>query len=557
MADLNTGTNIILSEAETKRKDGAEHAIPGAFPSTPGTSSETTKDFIGDSQVAAAGQPVPPPQTDVGDSQPAAINIAISAQPVPPSQTEVGTGNVASSTGLQHRSPPHDENPASRFQGGPAPPADNERSPVNKKDKGSNDTVEPAELAKEVGESAATAAVAGGIAAKDAAVWTKDKAVENYPAARDTVAENATWAKDRVAENYPAVRDQAVDAASKAGNAAYTGAATAGNAAYDGAATAGNAAYSGVASAAATIASTAQAAYNATASALTTDTQTDTLPPASSVPEPVKDSFATAKKSPEAAANPVAVGDKRALESELLAIAGDKDTKTTSNNDTKTTSNNDTKTTSNRPAETSISSTHDKPSPLEGKGPSAGHMPNRTESTDFVKILGTETYKPHGSPGSTGLGAAAQETSPAHGGGPAAPHDAGRVTGGAVPKQGDMSRDEPEMSYTHDKSASRRSDMHPQGIGMGGQSSGTVSGTPRSLQGSSGGDHVAPPTGTAAQAPGHGPVEHNPPSYSQAQRQGQAPAKTTVGNNAVKEVDYNKLSSGTQSGVASTHYQSK
>lgn len=519
MADLNTGTNIIVSEAENRRKDGAEHAIPGAFPATPGTSSETPKDPIGDSQVAATSQPVPPPQTDVGDSQSPAINIAISTHPMPPRETEVGTGNAASSTNLQHRSPQHDENPVSRSQEAHTPSVDNERRPVNEGDKSANDTVKPAELAKEVGESASTAAVAGGIAAKDAAVRTKDKAAENYPAARDTVAENATWAKDRVVENYPAVRDQAVDAASKAGNAAYTG----------------------VASAAATIASTAQAAYNATASGLTTDTQTDTLPPASSVPEPVKDSFATAKKSPEAAANPVAVGDKRALESELLATAGDKDTETTSN----------------RAAETSIAPSHDKPSPLEGKGPSGGHMPNRTESTDFVKILGTETYKPHGSPGSTGLGAAAQETSPAHGGGPAAPHDAGRVTGGAVLKQGGMSHDEPETSYTHDKSTSGRNGVHPQGMGTGGQSSGIAAGTPRSLQSSSGGDHVAPPTGTAAQAPGHGPVEDNPPGYSQAQRQGQAPAKTTVGNNAVKEVGYNKLSSGTQSGVASTHYQSK
>lgn len=498
MADLNTGTNIIVSEAETKRKDGAEHAIPGAFPTTPGTSSETRKDPIGDSQVAATIQPVPPPQTDVGDSQSPAVNIAISTHPMPPRQTEVGTGNAASSTSPQHRSHQHDENPASRSQEPHGPSADNERNPVNEKDESSNNTVKPAELAQEVGESASTAAVAGGLAAKDAAVWTKDKA----------------------AEHYPAVRDQAVDAASKAGNAAYAGAA----------------------SAAATIAGAAQAAYNATASGLTTDTQTDTLPPASSVAEPVKDSFATAKKSPEAAANPVAVGNKRALESELLATAGDKDAETTSN----------------RADESSIAPSHDKkPSPLEGKRPLGGHMPNRTESTDFVKVLGTETYKPHGSPGSTGPGAAAQEASPAHGGGPAAPHDAGRVTGGAVLKQGGMSQDEPETSYTHDKSTSPRNEMHPQGMGTGGQSSGIVAGTPRSLQSSSVGDHVAPPTGTAAQAPGHGPAEHNPPSYSQAQRQGQAPAKTTVGNNAVKDVDYNKLSSGTPSGVASTHSQSK
>ncbi|KAL8382124.1 hypothetical protein RB595_006080 [Gaeumannomyces hyphopodioides] len=541
MADLNTGTNIILSEADTQRKDGAEHAIPGAFPATPGTSAAPS-DFIGDSHVAGASKPMPPgqattgvsqptstssaveihpmppPQAIIGGLQPTAASRAVPSYPVPPRQTEVGTGNVAPSTGLQQRIPRHDENPASRFKGVQETSVPGERSPVEDQDKSSNDTVKPAELAQEVGESAATAAVASGIAAKDAAVWTKDRAVENYPAARDAVAENATWAKDRVVENYPAVRDQTVNAASTAGNTAYSGAATA----------------------AATIASTAQAAYNATAGALTKDTQADTLPPASDVPEPVKDSIAAAGKSPEAAANPAAVDDKRALESELLAIAG-------SGADKKT------DTTTSRAAETSVASRDKKPSTLESKGPFAGHIPNRTESTDFVKIIGTETYKPHSSPG---LGAAAQETKPAHGGGPAAPNDAGKVTGSAVLNQGGMVQ-EPETSYTHDKNTSRRNDMYPQGTGIGGQSSGIVGGTPRSMHSSSEGDHVAPPTGTSAQAPGHGPVEGNPPRYNQAQEQGRAPVKTTVGNNAVKEVEYNKLSSGTQSGVAGTHYESK
>ncbi|KAL8297844.1 hypothetical protein RB597_007132 [Gaeumannomyces tritici] len=526
MADLNTGTNIMLSEAETQRKGGSEHAIPGAFPPTPGTST-VPSDFIGDSRVAEANEsvpprqtttgvsqpaatsspiethPTPPPQAITGDSQPTAISTAVPSYPVPPRQTDTGAGNVAPSTGLHQRIPRHDENPADRFKGVQQNSVPSERSPVSDQDKPVNDTVKPAELAQEVGEGAATAAVAGGIAAKDAAIWTKDRAVENYPTARDAVAENATWAKDRVVENYPAVRDQTVKAAS----------------------TAGNTAYAGVATAAATIASTAQAAYNAATGAATEDTQANTLPPASDVPEPVKDSIAAAGKSPEAAANPVAVDGKRALESELLAIAGSgpgKKMDTTA----------------------SIAPKENKPSALEGRGPFAGHMPNRTESTDFVKIIGTETYKPHSSPG---LEAAAQEIKPAH-------DDAGKITSDAVPNQRGMVQ-EPETSYTHDKNTSGRSDKYPQGTGIRGQSSGIVGGTPRSVH-SLEGDHVAPPTGTSAQAPGHGPTEGNPPSYSRSQEQGQAPAKTTVGNNAVKEVEYNKLSSGTQSGVAGTNYTS-
>ncbi|TLS27190.1 hypothetical protein PpBr36_04464 [Pyricularia pennisetigena] len=591
MADLNTGTRNIV------REDPPTPNVPGAFPGESNKSSSALSANI----VVPQTQPVitgEAPQPGRDTASPRSATRPGQDAPIVTSINDRSPSDYTSHTshptdGIQPSLKKTDEEilasaaeeqvleqVACPIEARPADKQAQVDAALNKND--NQDTVTAGEFVQEIAVTATSAAAAAAKAAQEAAAWATNKAVENYPAARDTT--------------------------------------------LDAAATAGETTQSAVQNAASALPDSVKNALGTTTTAATgsADANPALEKAAPGVPATVQSSLERSGESPEAAANPEAVQDKQILESQLLTIAKAAGV--------------DTEEEQNALKGTPSSATDEIPA-SKGAGtvaavgalaggaaaashhqqePSQPHMPQRAESTDYVKILGTETIRhqihasdndvPRQSLGSAhplsqsqnagnvpGTGVGSVQRSPAHGGGPASGVPEHRS---AVPAPG-----HPESQAHHDMptslQAKQRHDSSPstiQGdaaaigsaVAAGGIGHGLSTFSHRAEDPTQNPSHVEHPrsTGTAAQAPGHGvPTrrEPSPPSYGQSQDSTQNYSLSSGPNPGISghhgsgsrqytnphpgvdskisgrkeeesvNIEYNKLGSGTVSGVANPH----
>ncbi|TLD08722.1 uncharacterized protein PgNI_06934 [Pyricularia grisea] len=600
MADLNTGTRNIVRE-DPLREDPPTPSVPGAFPGEPNKSSSalSANIVVPQTQPVISGEaPQPgrdtasprsathpgqdaPIVTSINDQSPSAYNSHTShpTDGIQPSLKKTDDEILASAAEEQVL-----EQVACPIEARPEDKQAQVDSILNENN--NHGTVTAAELAQEIAASATSAAAAAAKAAQEAAAWATNKAVENYPAARDTT--------------------------------------------LDAAATAGETTQSAVQNAASVLPDSVKNALGTTATAATG--HADANPPlekvAPGVPATVQSSLERAGESPEAAANPEAVQDKQILESQLLTIAkaAGVDTEEEQNALKGTPSSTTDDTPAHKGAGTvaavgalaggAAAASHHQ------QGPSQPHMPQRAESTDYVKILGTETirHQIHASNNTTprqpttsthslsqspnagntpGTGVGAVQRSPAHGGGPAGGAPEYRSAVPASDHRGSQPHDDMPTSLQakqrHDDSPSTIQDNAAalgSAVAAGGIGHGLSTFSHRAedpTQNQSYREHPRS-TGTAAQAPGHGVPTHrqpSPPSYGQSQDSAQNYSLSSGADSGISgqhgagsrqytnphsgadsrisgrneeepiNVEYNKLGSGTVSGVANPHSNTK
>ncbi|KAH8846006.1 hypothetical protein MCOR27_007160 [Pyricularia oryzae] len=590
MADLNTGSRNIVRE---EHEDLPTPNVPGAFPgeSNKSSSALSANIVVPQTQPVISGEPAhlgrdtasprsathpgqdAPIVTSINDQSPSAYTAHASHPTggIQPSLKKVDDEMLASAAEEQVL-----EQVACPIE---ARPADKQAKVDAIHD--NKDTVTAGELAQEIAASATSAAAAAAKAAQEAAAWATNKAVENYPAARDTT--------------------------------------------LDAAAAAGETTQSAVQNAASALPDSVKNALGTTTTAATGNA--DANPPlekvAPGVPAAVQASLERAGESPEAAANPEAVQDKQTLESQLLTIA--KAAGVDTEEEQNALKGTPPSTTSDIPAHKGAGTVAAVGALAGGAAavshhqqkPSQPNMPQRAESTDYVKILGTETirHQIHASDNSTpgqsgtpthplsqsqnagnasGTGVGAVQRSPAHGGGPAGGAPEHRSAVAAPGHLGSQAHDDMPASLQ----AKQRHDSSPSTIqsnaaaissaaAAGGIGHGLSTFSHRAEEPTQNQSHSEHPrsTGTAAQAPGHGiPTRRqpSPPSYGQSQDSAQNYSLSSGADSGISSgrqytnphsgvdsrisgrneeqpinVEYNKLGSGTVSGVADPHSNTK
>ncbi|TLD24314.1 hypothetical protein PspLS_06611 [Pyricularia sp. CBS 133598] len=594
MADLNTGSRNIVRE---EHEELPTPNVPGAFPgeSNKSSSALSANIVVPQTQPVISGEPPqlgrdtasPRSATRPGQDAPIVTSINDQSPSAYTSYTSHPTG------GIQPSLKKADEEilaSAAEEQVLEQVACPIEARPADKQAKvdamqDNQDTVTAGELAQEIAASATSAAAAAAKAAQEAAAWATNKAIENYPAAKDTT--------------------------------------------LDAAATAGETTQSAVQNAASALPESVKNALGTTTTAATGNA--DANPPlekaAPGVPATVQSSLEQAGESPEAAANPAAVQDKQILESQLLTIAkaAGVDTEEEQNALKRTPPSTTDNTPVHKGADTvaavgALAGGAAAASHHHQQEPSQPHMPQRAESTDYVKILGTETirHQIHASDNSTprqsttsthplsqnqnagnasGTGVGSVQRSPAHGGGPAGGAPEHRS---AVPASGHFGsqahEDMPaslQAKQRHDDSPSTMQEnaaIIGSAAAAGGIGHGLSTFSHRAEDPTQNQSHSEHPrsTGTADQAPGHGVPTHrhpSPPSYGQSQDSAQNYSLSSGADSGISghasgrqynnphsgvhssfsgrseeqpiNVEYNKLGSGTVSGVAGPHSNSK